>query len=270
MKTRSDSELSKKNGGIIRPKGIFVSKHFGLIHLAGLGVLKHFFKKKKVHLYFIFSCHLRSSFSSHLLSFIFSLFSYLSLPHLSASSLSLYSLLLSCVSSSLLCIPVLSFLVSPLSSSLAFLSSLLSCLVLSSFFSSSCLVSLSVPVFSLSLSQSCLCLSLSPCGVVVVYCLVWSSFVLTPSSLVSPLQDPSSLLSQTTTRCASCLLSVLSHGHRLRLCLSVSVSRELFAALRVVLWSCCCVVLCLVCLCVFVVVPCRGVVCGCGVCCVAP
>ena len=28
----------------MRPMGIF-SKHFGLIHLADLGVLKHFFKK---------------------------------------------------------------------------------------------------------------------------------------------------------------------------------------------------------------------------------
>ena len=44
LKKPSDSELSKKNGGIIRPRRIF-SKHFGLIHLAGLRVLKHFSKK---------------------------------------------------------------------------------------------------------------------------------------------------------------------------------------------------------------------------------
>ena len=48
-KKRSDSELSKKNGGIIRPKEIF-SKHFGLIHLAGLRVLKHF-GKNRFHLF---------------------------------------------------------------------------------------------------------------------------------------------------------------------------------------------------------------------------
>ena len=159
----------RKNGGIIRPKGIF-SKHFGIIHLADLGVLKHFSKKK---LYLsssflfslslsssscLFSClasslflsslcsslvfHLLSSllFSSLLLSFIFSLLS------------SLFSLLSSLLFSSLLLSRLSSFIFSCL---LVLFHLLLSSLVLSLF---RCL---SFSVFFLCL------LSLSPC------CVVW-------------------------------------------------------------------------------------------------
>ena len=123
-----------ENGGIIRPEGIF-SKHFGLIHLAGLRVLKHFFGKKTTSISLHFPFHLLSSFSSCFFSCL-------------AHSLFFFvlSLLLSC------------------SFSLLVFSLLLSSL----FFS--CLVSL-----SLSLSVSlCFCLSLSPCGVVccVVCCVV--------------------------------------------------------------------------------------------------
>ena len=65
LKTRSDSELSKKKGGIMRPKGIFFRNIFGLIHLADLRVLKHFWGKS-----FFLSSSL-SSLSLFIFSFIF-------------------------------------------------------------------------------------------------------------------------------------------------------------------------------------------------------
>ena len=90
-------------------KGFF-SKHFGLIHLAGLRVLKHFSKKN--HLSFIslsssclFSCLVSSLFLSSLFSSLDLLFSCLVSP-LSSSHVS-----------SLLFHLLLSFLVSPLSCS---------------------------------------------------------------------------------------------------------------------------------------------------------
>ena len=43
LKTRSDSELSKKKWRNNSSERDFFSKHFGLIQLAGLRVLKHFF-----------------------------------------------------------------------------------------------------------------------------------------------------------------------------------------------------------------------------------
>ena len=131
---RPDSELSKKNGGIIRPKGIF-SKYFGPIHLAGLRGLKHFF--------FHF--------------FLNPLFFHLSLCSSCLFSCLACSLFLSSLFSSLL----FSSLLSPLSSFLAFLSCLFfSCLVLS----------LSL---SLSLSFS-LCLRVMLCVVLCGVCRWWS------------------------------------------------------------------------------------------------
>ena len=141
LKTRSDSELSKKNGGIIRPKGIF-SKHFWLIHLAGLRVLKH---KKNLffHLY-LFSF----SLSSSLFFFILSLLS---------------SFIFSCLFSSLLFHLLVSSLF--LSRSSLFLSSLFSLLASSSLFLS-CLL-FSCLVLSLSVSVSVWCCVLWCCVVCV-------------------------------------------------------------------------------------------------------
>ena len=171
MKKLSDSELSKNDGGIIHQKVFFFSKHFGLIHLAVLRVLKHSSQNKKItstSLHFLFhfsllstlyssSC-LFSCLASSLFFFILSLLlpcffslllhlvSSLALLLLSSSS----SCLFSCLASSLL-----SSLFSLLSS-LAFLS----CLVFS-FLDFTCLS------FSVSL---CSCLSLSPCCVVCGVC----------------------------------------------------------------------------------------------------
>ena len=141
--------------------GEFFRNNVGLIHLAGLRVLKHFSKKKSA-----FSPRFISLF---IFSFIFSLlFHLLSSFSLSSSLSSLFSLLSSLV---------LSFLFHLL---FAFLYCLVfSCLVLFCLLLSSPLLSLlcrllfSVPVFFL-----CLCLSLSPCGVVVVLlCCVLSCVV---------------------------------------------------------------------------------------------
>ena len=70
LKTRSDSELSKEKWRNNSSDGDFYSKHFGLNHLAGCGVLKHFLEKSSflssLSLHFLF--HLLSSFS------LFSLF----------------------------------------------------------------------------------------------------------------------------------------------------------------------------------------------------
>ena len=172
MKTRSDSELSKKNGGIIRPKGFFFFETFwanssggleGPETFVGKNLLFHLFSSSSLFIFsFIFpliSCilfHLVSSFLFHLLSLLH-LVSYLSLLLLSSclltSLLSIFSSLVFNLLSSLL----FSSLVSPLSSSLAFLS----CLVFS------CL-SFSV---SLSLSVSlCLCLHVMLCVVLCGVC----------------------------------------------------------------------------------------------------
>ena len=91
LEKRSDSELLQKNGGILRPKSFFFSKHFGLIHLAGLRVLKHFLKKNIfflfsfISIFLYFPIHLLSSFSSCL---FFSLS--FSLPSLSCFASSLF------------------------------------------------------------------------------------------------------------------------------------------------------------------------------------
>ena len=155
-----------------------------LIHLAGLRVLKHFSQKKIIFSFIIFSLHfpfhLLSSFSScFFFSFIFSLFFILSL-HLSCFfslpvfsliffclSSSLFSLLFSCISSSLFSLLFFSFLVSPLSSSLVFLSCIVfSCLVLSR-------LSLFMSFFlCLSFSVFFLCLRVMLCGVCSVVCVV--------------------------------------------------------------------------------------------------
>ena len=149
LKTLSDSEISKKNGRIIRPRGIF-SKHCGLIHLAGLRVLKHL---KNNYLFFHFvpslSLFILSSFSSSLLS----LFHLLSLLHL-VCSLVLFLLSFSLPSALPLSF-ILSLVLSRLSSFIfsCLVSSLLFHLLLSrlSSFIFSCLVSLSLSLF-LSLS----------------------------------------------------------------------------------------------------------------------
>ena len=102
MKKRPDSALLQKNGGIIRLKRIFFSKHVELIHLAGLSVLKHFFEKKSSFLHlslFILSLLLSCFFSllfsslrsSLVLCFIFSLlFAFWSLLPSSVLSLLLH------------------------------------------------------------------------------------------------------------------------------------------------------------------------------------
>ena len=173
MKTRSDFELSKKNGGIIRPKRIFFfSKHFWANPSGGFEGSQTFFENILQSLsLFIFSCgfpfHLLSSFllrislSSSLFFFIFSLF-FLS-PSLSL--LHLVSALVLLLLSSLLLSRLSSCLVFHLLSSLYILV-LSSCLVSSSLVFS-CVVSLSLSsfsVFSLCLSlRVMLCVVL--CGV---------------------------------------------------------------------------------------------------------
>ena len=178
MKTRSDSELSKKKWRNNSSDGDFFSKHFGLIHLAGLRVLKHFLEKK-ITFSFHFLCHLSlllhpvSSFLFHLLSsFSSCLFSSLAL--LSSCLLSsLLSLLFSCLESSLV-------FLSPSSLSCLVLScTVFSCLVLSLFLCL-CLSLVSVSVLSLSLSLS-LCLRVMLCVVLCGVCrcgrgVVWWSW----------------------------------------------------------------------------------------------
>ena len=175
LKTRSDSELSKKKWRNNSSERIF-SKHFGPIHLVGLRVLKHFSQKKKVFsprfislslhfpfrilssfsscLFFslssslsssscLFSCLASSPFQSSLCSSLF--FHLVSSSRLSAL---LSSFIFSLLSSSLFSSLFLSFIfpISPLSSSRVFLSCvvfsclLLSCLSFSVFFL--CLLSL--------------------------------------------------------------------------------------------------------------------------------
>ena len=109
MKKRSDSKLSKKNGGIIRPKGI-VFETFWANSPGGFEGSQTFFKKNILHLH-LSSFSLSSSLSSSLFfslssslfffSFIFDLlyhFLFHFLFHLFSSlSFSLSSVLLSCL-----------------------------------------------------------------------------------------------------------------------------------------------------------------------------
>ena len=173
--------LNFRRRRIIRPKGNF-SKHFRLIHLSGLRVLKHFSKLffTSFHLYhspfslssslFFFMFSLVSSCSSCLFFYIlYLLFSCFFSSLLLSLLLSLVSCLLCLVFSSLLfSSPLLS---APLFSSLLFIfSSLLlifssfifSCLFVLSRLLSCCLVlsCLSLSLFSLSLSLS---VPLCPC-----------------------------------------------------------------------------------------------------------
>ena len=192
MKNGQILNFCRKNGGIIRPRGIF-SKHFRLIHLAGLRVLKHFPQKKSPLSLFIFPIfsllfHLVSSLVLLILPSSSCLFSCLA-SSLSSSSCPLSSLL-SIFSSlvfnllfhlhvSLLSSFISSFLLFHLLVSSLLLSRLLfSCLVLSLFLCLSLSLSVSL-CLSLSLSVS-LCLSLSvsvsvslsPCGAVLWCCVV--------------------------------------------------------------------------------------------------
>ena len=132
LKTRSDSELSKKNGGIIHPKGIFSRNILGYFIWRIWG-FSNIFQKKSVFTSFHLSL---SSFLSRLLS--------------SFSSCLFFSL----------------------SSSLALLSCLVLSSLLFSCLSSAVFSSLSVPVFFLCLSLSLsLSISVWCCGRVVVLCL---------------------------------------------------------------------------------------------------
>ena len=200
-KKRPDSELSKKNGGINRPTGIF-SKHFRLIQLAGLRVLKHFFEKNftsiSLHFVFHFPFHFPFSFLFHLFSSFSSCLTSLLSCLSSFSSCLIFSLLLSCFFSllvlSLLSSFIFTCLFSPLSSSLVFsrLSSfiflflLFSCLHL-------CFLVLSCLVLSLFLCLSlCFCLSLSQClsvSVSVWCCVLWCCVV----CVVQMINDTASL-----------------------------------------------------------------------------
>ena len=183
MKKRPDSELLQKKWRNNSSERDFFSKHFGLIHLAGLRVLKHFFCSNSPR---FISLSLSSSclFSSLLFpslpfpSLLFSslLFSSLLFSSLLFSSLLFSSLLWSLVSSLIFSSSLVSSFISDLLfffsglffhlSSFIFLFLLFCCLVLSLFL---CL--------SLSLSVS-VSLSLSPCGGVWFVCcmlcvLVW-------------------------------------------------------------------------------------------------
>ena len=172
MKKRPNSELLQKKWKNNSSERDFFSKHFGLIHLAGLRVLKHFFEKKSSFLHLSLS----SSCLFSCLVFIWSLLSSLIFSssssglffHLSSSLLLLWSLLSSLIFSS-------SSLVSSRLFSFIFLSLLFSFLVLSRLsFSVSLCLSLSFSVslcLSLSLSVSlCLSLCLSVCVVWCVWC----------------------------------------------------------------------------------------------------
>ena len=151
-KKRPDSALLQKKWRNKSSNGDFFSKHFGLIHLAGLRVLKHFLEKN--HLYLFISPFILSLFFfilSLLFSFIFSLLfrpvsSCLAHSLFLSSLFSSFDLLLSCL----------------LFSSLVFSFLYLSCL---SFSVSLCLsLFLSVSLcFCLSLSL-CLSVSVSTCG----------------------------------------------------------------------------------------------------------
>ena len=158
MKKRPNSELlQKKWKNNSSERDFFFSKHFGLIHLAGLRVLKHFFFLKK------------SSLSLFISPFI------LSLLFRPVSSLVLL-ILSSCLLSSLL--SIFSCLVS---SSLFFSCLLFSFLVLSLFLclSLSLSVSLCLSLFlSVSVSVWCCVLCCVLCcvvcvGVGVVWVCVW-------------------------------------------------------------------------------------------------
>ena len=167
MKKRPNSELLQKKWKNNSSERDFFSKHFGLIHLAGLRVLKHFFEKihlvSSLSLSLHYLVHLLSSFSSSLFYLLFHLVSLLDLVFSLFLCLSSSSCLFSCLASSLF----LSWLVSCLASSL-FLSWLVSLsLSLSLVLSLSLSFSLCFCLLSLSLSvYVCLCLC-------VVWCVVW-------------------------------------------------------------------------------------------------
>ena len=108
LKTRSDHELSKENGGIIRPRGIF-SKHFLSLSLSLFRLLSSLFHLLS-SLVFSLPVHLLSSL---VLSLLFHL-------HLSCLVFScLFHLLLSCLVFSCLCSLSLSLSL-PLSQTLLF------------------------------------------------------------------------------------------------------------------------------------------------------
>ena len=152
MKKRPDSALLQKKWRNNSSERNFFSKHFGLIHLAGLKVLKHFWKKN--HLYL-------SSFPPFIFSLLFHPVSTLVLLILSSFSSCFFS-----------CLAHFLFLSSLFSSFDLLLSCLVfSFLLLSSLFFS-CLVSLSLSL-SVSLSLS-LFLSVSvSVWCCVLCCVVW-------------------------------------------------------------------------------------------------
>ena len=116
MKTRSDSELSKKNGGIIRPRGFFFET-FWANSPGRFGGLETFFKKKIVFSFISFCLHLVSSLvllllSSCLVSSLLSIFSSLVFHLLSSClvfSFVVFHLLSSCLVFSFLVLCCLSF-----------------------------------------------------------------------------------------------------------------------------------------------------------------
>ena len=177
MKKRPNSELLQKKWKNDSSERDFFSKHFGLIHLAGLRVLKHFFFEKKIT-----SFHLSLSLSLFILSLLLSCFFSLLVFSLLFSSL-LSSLIFSCLVFHLLsslCILNSSFIFCPVSSSSCGLFfHLFTCLASSLVFSRlsshmslhmSCFFSCLFSSLSLSLSVS-LCVSLSVlCGVCVSPC----------------------------------------------------------------------------------------------------
>ena len=173
-KKRSDSELLQKNGGIIRPTGIFFETFWVW------GFWNTFLKKKSFpsFLFSSFSLSFSLSYSLHLVSLLHLVLLLLSSCPLS-SLLSIFSSLvfnlLFHLHVSLLSSLISSFLLFHLPVSSLLLSRLLfSCLVLSLFLCLFLCLSLFLSSFSVSLCL-CLCvsLSLSPCGVVVLCGVVW-------------------------------------------------------------------------------------------------
>ena len=208
LKTRSDSELSKKNGGQFVRKGFFFFETFWANSSGGFEGSETFFTKKTLLSSFsLFNFSFIFPFIYSLLfCFIFSLFFILSLFLSCFFSLLVFSLLFSCLSSSLSLFSSLLFssllfssllFSSLLFSSLLFsfssllFSSLLfsfSSLLFSSLLFSSHLVSSSlvfsclVSLFLCLLSLSSFSVSLSPCDV--VCCVVWVCVVVVVVLLV--------------------------------------------------------------------------------------
>ena len=228
MKKRSDSELSKEKWRNNSSDGDLFSKHFGLIHLAGWRVLKHFLGF--VHLFIISPLfQLSSSLLFHLLVspltclftclasslFLSSLFS--SLDLLLSFLVSPLTCLFTCLASSLFFSRLSSFIFS----FLLFDCLVFSFLVLSSLFFS-CLVLSLFLCLSLSLSVSLclsLSLSLSPCGVVccgVVWC-VWCPRVCVQKRLRVYVQNASVCAGTTPACVTTCGLGAGTHGDVLNL-----------------------------------------------------